>query len=146
MLDIEIELLTSGSGHRLSRVAADVFDDALRPEMVEEFLNDPRHHIVVATAGDTVIGFASAVHYVHPDKAPELWVNEVGVAPVFQRRGIASKMLAVLLDHGRQLGCVSAWVLTENDNVAALTLYERTGGRRLEPDPVLLEFTLNREG
>jgi hypothetical protein len=34
----------------------------------------------MATAGDTVVGFASAVHYVHPDKAPELWINEVGVA------------------------------------------------------------------
>lgn len=145
MRDIEIEVLTSGSGHRLSHVAEDVFDDALRPEMVAEFLKDPRHHVVVATDGDTVIGFASAVHYVHPDKAPELWVNEIGVAPVFQRRGIASSMLAVLLDHGRQLGCVSAWVLTEDDNVAALTLYERTGGRRLVPDPVLFEFTLDRE-
>lgn len=144
MPDIDIELLTSGSGYRLNDVAADVFDNALRPENVEEFLEDPRHHIVVATAGDTVVGFASAVHYVHPDKAPELWVNEVGVAEAFRRRGVASRVLTVLLDHGRQLGCVSAWVLTEDDNVAALTLYERSGGRRLVPDPVLFEFTLDR--
>lgn len=143
MRDIEIELLTSDSTHRLGDVAADVFDDALRPDMLEEFLADPRHHMVVATADDIVVGFASAVHYVHPDKAPELWVNEVGVAEAFRRRGIANRMLVLLLDHGRQLGCVSAWVLTEDDNVAALTLYERTGGRRLVPDPVLFEFTLD---
>lgn len=145
MPDIEIALLSSGSGNRLGDVDPDVFDDALRPEMVAEFLEDPRHHIVVATAGDTVVGFASAVHYVHPDKAPELWINEVGVSGAFRRRGIAARMLDVLLDHGRGLGCVSAWVLTEDDNLAALALYERAGGRRLVPDPVMFEFTLEGE-
>lgn len=145
MPDIEIALLPSGSGHRLDDVDPDVFDDALKPEMVAEFLEDPRHHIVVATVGDTVVGFASAVHYVHPDKAPELWINEVGVSEAFRRRGIAGRMLDVLLDHGRALGCVSAWVLTEDDNHAALALYERTGGRRLVPDPVMFEFPLNEQ-
>ena len=28
----------------------------------------------------TMVGFVSAVHYVHPDKGPELWINEVSVS------------------------------------------------------------------
>ena len=28
---------------------------------------------------EQIVGFASAVHYVHPDKPPELWINEMGV-------------------------------------------------------------------
>jgi hypothetical protein len=39
-----------------------------------------RSETVVARDASVVVGFASGVHYVHPDKSPELWINEVGVA------------------------------------------------------------------
>ena len=65
----------------LDRVADDVFDYPIDPRWTAEFLADRRHHLAVALDGDLVVGMASAVHYVHPDKPPELWINEVGVAP-----------------------------------------------------------------
>jgi hypothetical protein len=36
--------------------------------------------------------------------------------------------MAALLTHGRSLGCVTAWVLTDRDNEAARALYARLGG------------------
>jgi len=45
--------------------------------------DDPRHHLVVAVE-HVVVGFCSAVDYIQPDKPPELWINEVGVAPTPQ--------------------------------------------------------------
>jgi len=66
-----------------------VFDGPIDPVLTRKFLNDPRHHIVVAIHDEVVVGFASAVHYVHPDKAPQLWINEVAVAPPHRRRGLA---------------------------------------------------------
>src|SRR5713226_10560378 len=89
-----------------------------------EFLSDPRHHIAVAIDDGVVVGFASAVLYVHPDKPrPELWINEVGVAETHHRRGIAGKLLNALLDVGRDADCVEAWVLTDRSNEAAMALY-----------------------
>lgn len=140
---IEIQLLGAGDAALLEDVAPDVFDQPLRADLVREFLGDPRHHIVVARQGGAVVGFASGVHYVHPDKPAELFINELGVATSHQRRGVARQLLDALLAHGRSLGCREAWVATEPDNAAARTLYASAGGRE-DPAPfVLYAFALD---
>jgi len=133
--DIEIRLLGRDDAGVLARVAPDVFDHAIDPRWSRAFFTDPRHHLVVALDGDTVVGMVSAVAYVHPDKAPQLWINEVGVAPTHHRRGIARRLLDAMLEHGRALGCTEAWVLTDETNAAARRLYESAGG---ESSPSLM--------
>jgi ribosomal protein S18 acetylase RimI-like enzyme len=125
---IEVRLLGPGDAQALARVAEDVFDNPVDPDLAREFLADARHHIAVVIDDGTVVGFASALHYVHPDKPAELWINEVGVAPTHRRRGLGRRALATLLSHGRSLGCVSAWVLTGSDNAPARALYAAAGG------------------
>ena len=69
----------------------------------------------VALDAGVVVGFVSAVLYVHPDKpSPELWINEVGVAPSHQRRRASGVgcWQATLAD-ARATGCREAWVLTD---------------------------------
>jgi ribosomal protein S18 acetylase RimI-like enzyme len=104
-------------------------------------LSDPRHHIVVAHEESEIVGFASGVHYLHPDKPPELWINEVGVAGTHRRGGLGRALVDALLEHGRTLGCVTAWVLTEQGNLPAQALYRSAGGRQAEP-AVLFEMDL----
>lgn len=128
----------------LDAVLPGVFDHAVDPQWAVDFLADPRHHLAVVLDGGQVVGMASAVHYVHPDKPPELWINEVGVAPAYQRQGLGQRLLAALFAHGRRLGCTEAWVLTEAENTAARQLYARAGGREAGR-PVYLTFDL-REG
>ena len=123
-----IRLLGRDDLRVLDRVAPDVFDHAVDPRWARAFLDDPRHHLVVALGDGVVVGMASALDYVHPDKPPQLWINEVGVAPSHQRRGIARALLAAMLAHGRTLGCTEAWLGTEEDNVPARRLYEQAGG------------------
>jgi aminoglycoside 6'-N-acetyltransferase I len=82
------------------------------------------------------------VHYVHPDKPPELWINEVGVALPYQRQGLGSGLLSALLSHGAALGCVQAWVLTEPGNEPAQRLYRGVGGRAADEGTVLFEIPL----
>jgi len=107
-MSIEIRILGADDGDVLANVASDVFDGPVEPRWSAEFLADGRHHLVVALDGECVVGMASAVHYVHPDKSPELWVNEVGVADSYQGQGIGQKLLAALFAHGRTLGCSEA--------------------------------------
>jgi aminoglycoside 6'-N-acetyltransferase I len=99
---------------------------------------------VVAVEDAVVVGMASAVDYVHPDKAPQLWINELGVAPTHRRRGIGRRLLHALLAHGRALGCTEAWLGTEPDNRPARALYEQAGGAA-EPF-VLYAFALDGDG
>jgi len=125
--DVEVRVLGRGDADVLQRVAPDVFDHEVDPRWCRAFFSDPRHHLIVALDGETVVGMITAVDYVHPDKAPQLWINEVGVAPSHQRRGIGRRLLDAMLEHGRGLGCTEAWLGTEDSNVAARALYESTG-------------------
>ena len=125
----------------LANVAPEVFDNEVDPRWTAEFLADPRHHIAVALAGEQVIGMATAVHYLHPDKGPELWINEVGVAPAFRNQGIGKQLIALLLSRGRALGCTEAWLGTEESNIAARRLYAAVGG--VEETMVYITFELD---
>ena len=122
----------------------EVFDHPVRDDLLREFLEDPRHHMAIAVEGESVVGFGSAVHYVHPDKEPELWINEVGVAPNHRRRGIGRDLVQALLDLAVELGCREAWVLTEGENCAARRLYSLLGGVTPGSDPVMYSFALGR--
>jgi aminoglycoside 6'-N-acetyltransferase I len=141
-MTLDVRLLGPHDAAVLTRVADDVFDRALEPRWRDEFLGDPRHHLAVALDDDLVVGFASAVHYVHPDRAPELWINEVGVAPSHQGRGLAKRMMLALLAHARTLGCREAWVLTDEANTPARRLYESAGGVDAGGRVVMYEFPL----
>ena len=143
MTRLEIKILDSGDRAVLDNVAPDVFDDALDPRLVAEFLGYGRHHLAVAVDQGQVVGFASGVHYVHPDKPSELWINEVGVAPSHQGRGIGKAVVGLLLQHGKRLGCREAWVLTDRENQAAMRLYASAGGEQAQNDHVMFTFFLD---
>ena len=139
---LEIRVLESSEASVLDDDSPDVFDEAVEPNWTREFYADPRHHLAVAIDNGMVVGMASGVHYVHPDKPPELWINEVGVADSHQKQGIGKRLLAALLDHSKRLGCTQAWVLTEDDNVAAQRLYAAAGGRQEAEPPVMFTFRI----
>ncbi|MEI9993650.1 MAG: GNAT family N-acetyltransferase [Rhizomicrobium sp.] len=139
-MSIEIRMLGPGEEAVLARVAPGVFDHPVDPALAREFLADPRHHIAVALSDGVVVGFASGVDYIHPDKPRELWINEVGTAPSHQRQGIGRQVVAALLGRGRALGCVNAWVLTEDENAAANALYASAGGKTMSSGMMGYEF------
>jgi ribosomal protein S18 acetylase RimI-like enzyme len=139
---IEIRLLQAHEREVLDRVAPGVFDNPIEPRWRDEFFADSRHHLVVALDDGIVVGFVSAVHYVHPDKPAELWIDEVGVAPSHRRRGIGRRLLDCALAHGADLGCTQAWVLTSPGNTAAQRLYTSSGGRAAAELSVMFEFPL----
>jgi ribosomal protein S18 acetylase RimI-like enzyme len=143
---VEIRVLRREDVAVLQHVAPDVFDYPIAPQWSVEFFNDPRHHLAVALEAQVVVGFASGVHYVHPDKPPELWINEVGVAPTHQHQGIGRRVVTALLEHGSRLGCVQAWVLTSPGNLAARRLYASAGGREAPEVSIMFEFSLGTGG
>jgi ribosomal protein S18 acetylase RimI-like enzyme len=143
-MPVEIRILQQEDAAVLDHVAADVFDDPILPHRVKEFLDSPLHILAVALDGGIVIGFASAVRYFHPDKPrPELWVNEVGVAPSHQNGGVGKALMQALLEVAREVGCSEAWVLTERNNQPAMRLYQAAGGEEGQDDIVMFTFRLD---
>jgi ribosomal protein S18 acetylase RimI-like enzyme len=142
-MPLEIKILGPQDAGVLKCVAPDVFDDPIDVRRAEEFLADPRHHLAVAVEDGLVVGFVSAVHYVHPDKPrPELWINEVSVAETHRRRGLGTRLLHAVFDQARGFGCAEAWVLTDRANTAAMRLYSATGSAEAPTDHVMFTFRL----
>jgi ribosomal protein S18 acetylase RimI-like enzyme len=131
---ITFSLAIKNDAGQFQEVADDVFDAELSVASLRLFLDDQNHHMVIVKDGATIIGFVSAVSYVHPDKPWELWINEVGVAPDWRGQGIAKCLLSMMLEHGRSIGCVEAWVLTEPENAPANALY-RSVARKKDAGP-----------
>ncbi|MEM6399783.1 MAG: GNAT family N-acetyltransferase [Cyanobacteria bacterium P01_D01_bin.116] len=144
-MTIDIKSLSQGDEEILNHVASDVFDNELNKNLIVEFLADSRHHIVVAIDAGLVVGFASGVHYIHPDKQPELWINEVGVAPTHQRQGIGKKLLQKLFSTAKLLGCNEAWVLTNRSNTPAMGLYASVLESEAPEDVVMFNFSLSNQ-
>jgi aminoglycoside 6'-N-acetyltransferase I len=142
-MEVVVRVLGADDLPVFDAVAPDVFDHPIDPRWAAEFLADPRHHLAVAIVGGTVVGMASGVHYVHPDKSPELWVNEVGVAPSYQKQGVGRRLMQALFARGREVGCAQAWVGTDVGNTAARRLYQAVGGVEDEEPFVMISFVLN---
>ena len=135
--DVSITLINKGNRALLDRVNDDVFDNPVRREYLDTFLDSPDNILLAAVCDGTVVGMASGIFYMHPDKPLQLFVNEVGVADAFQRRGIGAQLLARMLNEAKLRGCTEAWVATEENNAAARALYRSADGAE-DPDKAVV--------
>lgn len=139
---IEIRKATIADLSALEEVGERLFDQPIKRNRAIEFLNDARHHLFVAICNGEIIGMASALHHVHPDKDAALFIDEVGVLEAFQGKGIGSELVRQLSQYGKELGCQVAWVVTEVENRAARKAYVNAGGIENNGRFVLIEFEM----
>jgi ribosomal protein S18 acetylase RimI-like enzyme len=125
---IEIRVLGLEDLSVFEHVDPDVFDHAVQPALAERYLSTPGNLLAVALQERVVVGMASGITYVHPDKPLQLFVNEVGVAGTCRGKGIGKRLVLALLERGRELGCIEAWVATEVENAPARALYRSLEG------------------
>ena len=140
-MDIEFNLATLADLDKLIEVGDDLFDHPIKPNRAKEFLEDPRHHLFLAYDEGQVVGMVSAFHYVHPDKDPNLFINEAGVVDSYQNKGIGRMLVQKMLEYGKsELGCIEAWVATMESNEQARRSYQAAGGTEEKERVVLIEF------
>ena len=132
-MPVTTRLLDAADIAVLANAADGVFEHAINEGSAKAFLEDSNHFLVVATdeeKGDLVVGFASATRLLHPDRtAFELFVNEVGVAPDYQRKGIARAIMKTLFAEARARDCRLGWLAADADNDGALAFYKAIGGK-----------------
>jgi len=96
----------------------------------------------VAYEGETVAGFVTGVEMTHPDKGTEMFLYELGVDPTFRGQSFGTALVKALAALARERNCYGMWVLTDDDNAAALATYAAAGGTR-ESTNVLLSWKFN---
>jgi len=138
--NIEIRLATIDDLPAMEKVGDALFDNPIKRNRAIEFFNDARHHLVLAYSGNEVVGMASGFHYVHPDKDPELFMNEVGVIESYHNQGIGRELVKFLWKYAKGLGCMEAWIGTEKSNIAAQKCYSAAGGEADVEPFILFEF------
>jgi|SRR5690606_23411257 len=122
-MSISIQQVTPANADLLSRVDPDVFDHTIRPALLAACLADPLHAMFVAVDEGLVVGQVRGSVHLQPDRASDLYIDNLGTAPSHQRRGVASAMIRAMLDWGKARGCAYAWVATETDNDKAKGFY-----------------------
>jgi len=139
--EVRVRRATSGDDSEVARFET-AFDYNVLPDETRRFLLDERHHLLLGYIDGRPAGFVSAVEVFHADKRPELFLNEIGVVEDARRRGVARALIEELKRLGRERGCAAMWVLTDEDNEAAMGLYRTTGGRWDGTPQVMFEYDL----
>lgn len=121
----EITRLTVENAQALTDAAAEVLDGPVRPDSLTQFLNDPRHFMFLAMEGEVCVGMASGFEYYHPDKLPQIFLNEIGVAESHQNQGIGRALVAQVLAEADVRGADYVWLGTEVDNLPANACFSK---------------------
>lgn len=124
---IAIHQITRTDATLLNSVAPDVFDAPINAAHLAAFLTEPNHAMFVATDADTVIGQARGMIHHSPDEAPVLYIDNFGVAPSHQRRGIGTRVFVALREWAKTKGATTVWLATETDNEQAKGFYTALG-------------------
>jgi ribosomal protein S18 acetylase RimI-like enzyme len=104
------ELLRDGLGGRLQARRGELVDVLAGDGLIAELDGRPVGLLTFRSDGPTAIELAALV------------VTEPG-------RGVGSALVAAFLDEARLRGAARVWVVTTNDNLDALRLYQRSGFR-----------------
>ena len=137
---VEFKLGSLEDLESIEEAGAMLFDYEIKKQRALEFLGDPRHHIMLAYLRGKIIGMASGVHYVHPDKEPQLFISEVSVLKEYQRRGIGRALIKNICEHGKTLNCTEAWLGVDTSNNAARKAYGAAGGKEEKEPFILVNF------
>ena len=138
---MDIRRLGPGDEQALEKVGPQ-FDNPVQAAAGTRFLNAQGHHLLVAYEGEAVAGFVTGVEMTHPDKGTEMFLYELSVDPSFRGRGFGTALVKALAALARERNCYGMWVLTDDDNAAALATYAAAGGTR-ESTNVLLSWKFN---
>jgi ribosomal protein S18 acetylase RimI-like enzyme len=117
--------------------ASSAFDYDVRPEWASTFLEDPRHHLCIAYVDGSPAGMVTGVEITHPDKGTEMFLYELGVDESFRGAGVGKALASALADLARERGCYGMWVLTDEDNEAALRTYRGSGASETDESLML---------
>ncbi len=118
-----IHQITAANTALLGHVDPDVFDQAIDAARLAAYVADAQHAMFVALESGLVVGQIRGSVHLQPDRAPDLYIDNLGTAPSHQRRGVASALMKAMLDWGKAQGCTHAWVATETANEQAKGFY-----------------------
>ena len=113
----EIHRITSRNAALLDSVAEEVFDERIDARCLQAYLADAAHLMLVAVEEGRVVGQCRAVVHLQPDQAPELYLDNLGVANTAQLEDTLTQKESDWLDlffayaHNKRISFVIAYAI-----------------------------------
>lgn len=139
-MSTEIRYIKAYDEHLIRTLFAHIKLDFITPN--RNFFNSERNILLVAFASNKPVGFLYA--YLLEDlksNRSSIFLYSIDVFEGFRQKGIGTMLIEYLKDCARIRHCRKVFVLTENINLPAMQLYEKTGGVRQSPDDVLFVYS-----
>ncbi|MFB8791655.1 MAG: GNAT family N-acetyltransferase [Potamolinea sp.] len=115
------------------------WDTTPSQETIIKFLSNSQNILLSAEVEDVLVGQVMAYILDRWDKdQPMLFLYSIDVEETYQRQGIGTALIKVVRKLGQAEGCSEAFVFTNESNLAAKQLYQSTGGKRSNPDDVVM--------
>lgn len=134
MIGVSIRRLTPELASSFPSVADEVFDAEPTREHLEKLALMPGHALFVGIGGEAVVGQLLAMIQFQADRPPQLYIDNLGVAPPFKRQGVARGLFDAAMAWGRDSGCESVWLATDVGNSEARGFYASLGFTREPAD------------
>ena len=124
-----------------------LWDEPPAEEDLQNFLDDAGNVLLAGyltriRGGELAGGLVGYVLKRWDGKAPMMFLYSIDVLDGQRRVGVASALIREFHRIGREAGCRKAFVLTDEGNRPAMTLYVSSGARRPRRDDVLYEWEL----
>lgn len=135
---IEIKRLRKGDENLAREVVASFWPEG---ELNGEFFAKETNYFLAAYVDGAFAGFLYAyeLERLEMDR-PMMFFYSIDVLEAFQQRGVATRLIEDLKRICAERNVSKMYVLTDEENVAAMKTYQSTGGERVLPDNVLFVY------
>jgi ribosomal protein S18 acetylase RimI-like enzyme len=138
-MEVSITRLTTNEWKKALDSIKLFWDTAPSQETIVKFLGNSQNILLSAEVDDALVG--QVIDYIlarwDKDEAM-LFLYSIDVAETYQRKGIGTALIEAVRKISRVQGCSEAFVFTNCSNLAAMQLYQSTGGKRSNPDDVVM--------
>lgn len=115
------------------------WDTTPSQETIVKFSSNSHNILLSAEVDDVLVG--QVIGYIlerWDQDEPMLFLYSIEVEEAYQRKGIGTALIRAVRKLGQAEGYSEAFVFTNESNLAAKQLYQSTGGKRLNPDDVVM--------
>lgn len=111
---------------------------SLTANYLARFLRYDDHFLIVAIENAEPVGYLLAYELSRVDRDQAMmFLYEIGVAESQRRKGAGAALIDEIKSICRERNIMKMWVQTNESNVAAMRLYQSTGGTRDEEDDIV---------
>jgi ribosomal protein S18 acetylase RimI-like enzyme len=139
MEELLIMRLTTDEWEKAQASITLFWEKAPSQQTVVKFLSNSQNILLSAELDNSLVG--QVIGYIlerWDQDEPMLFLYSIDVAESYQRKGIGTALIEAVRKIGRVQGCSESFVFTNESNLPAMQLYQSTGGKRSNPDDVVM--------